>query len=242
MNDDTLPVAAKERLGEEWLDDEKQRYENMVTAMKKTRNNWVDADHPGCVLSGFLHVDRTPGNFHIQARSQNQEFAAHMTNVSHIVNYLYVGHPTVKGMMDARRSGKKMSAMNRGILDKISPMENTAYITRSLHESYHHYLKLISTKIEGLEGKTRKNSRTMFQMLGSSQLAYYRNDMIPEAKFIYDLSPIAVTYRTEYRHWYDYCTSIMAIIGGVFTVVGMLEASIHATVQNAKRRNKTQLR
>lgn len=224
--------AARERLGGDWMDDERKWYDNMVNNVKNSKNSWVDAEHPGCILSGYLLVDRTPGNFHIQARSQNQEFAAHMTNASHIVNSLFIGEPAGKFMLDKK---KGIKFMPEGLTDKIESMNNMAYVTRSLHESYHHYLKLISTKIEGLEIRNRQVK--IFQMLGSSQLAYYRNDMIPEAKFIYDLSPIAVSYRTESRRWYDYCTSIMAIVGGVFTVVGMLESSIHATVKAAKRRN-----
>lgn len=56
-----------------------------------------------------------------------------------------------------------------------------------------------------------------------------------EAKFIYDLSPIAVSYVSASRHWYDYMTSIMAIIGGVFTVFGMMESGINAAVSRKKR-------
>ena len=56
-----------------------------------------------------------------------------------------------------------------------------------------------------------------------------------EAKFTYDLSPIAVSYTKRYRAWYDYFTSVMAIVGGTFTVVGMLESGIHS-VSSKKRR------
>ena len=56
-----------------------------------------------------------------------------------------------------------------------------------------------------------------------------------EAKFTYDLSPIAVSYSKKYRAWYDYFTSVMAIVGGTFTVVGMMESGIHS-VSSKKRR------
>ena len=56
-----------------------------------------------------------------------------------------------------------------------------------------------------------------------------------EAKFTYDLSPIAVSYENKYRAWYDYLTSLMAIIGGIFTVVGMLESGIHSISSKKNR-------
>lgn len=74
-----------------------------------------------------------------------------------------------------------------------------------------------------------------YQILQSSQLSLYKNDIVPEAKFTYDLSPIAVSYEKSYRAWYDYFTSVMAIVGGTFTVVGMLESGIHS-VSSKKRR------
>ena len=58
---------------------------------------------------------------------------------------------------------------------------------------------------------------------------------LSEAKFTYDLSPIAVSYSLKTRHWYDYFTSVMAIIGGTFTVVGMIESGLY-TISSKKRR------
>jgi hypothetical protein len=61
---------------------------------------------------------------------------------------------------------------------------------------------------------------------------------LEQAKFIYDLSPISVSYRLSSRHWYDYCTSVFALIGGMFTVVGLIESSLHATVAQVQRANR----
>ena len=66
-------------------------------------------------------------------------------------------------------------------------------------------------------------------------LGHNRLAVSSEAKFTYDLSPIAVSYSKKHRAWYDYFTSVMAIIGGTFTVVGMMESGIH-TVTSKKRR------
>merc|ERR1739841_290176 len=104
-----------------------------------------------------------------------------------------------------------------------------------LHEAYHHYLKVITTRADGL--KLPRRDLRAYQIIPNSQLAYYRTDMVPEAKFAYDLSPIAVTYRRESRRWYDYWTSIMAIVGGVFTVIGMIESGVTQTVKTVRKNN-----
>ena len=50
-------------------------------------------EHPGCMLSGFVLVNRVPGNFHIEARSAHHEINAALANVSHVVNHLSFGAP-----------------------------------------------------------------------------------------------------------------------------------------------------
>jgi hypothetical protein len=204
-------------------DEEHKWHDKIVRDKKRLHYKWKEEEHPGCQLSGHLLVDRTPGNFHIQARSSNQEFAAHMTNVSHMVNSLTIGDPMVKHLLEQ----KKTETVPPNVLAKVNPMDGNVYVNYDLHESYHHYLKLVSTQVEGF--KTGRRQLRMFQIVENSQLSYYNTDTIPEAKFAYDLSPIAVGYRTSKRQWYEYCTSIMAIVGGVFTVVGMIESSIQAT-------------
>jgi hypothetical protein len=49
-----------------------------------------------------------------------------------------------------------------------------------------------------------------------------------EAMFSYDLSPIVVTYNRESRSWYDYLTGVLAIVGGAFTVIGMMDSSLYS--------------
>ena len=49
---------------------------------------------------------------------------------------------------------------------------------------------------------------------------------IIEAKFSYDLSPIAMSYAEESRNWYDYFTGVLAIVGGAFTVFSMMDSGL----------------
>ena len=223
-------AEARERLENREEEDKKWHNANMHQK-RRLYHEWKEDEHPGCQLSGHLLLDRVPGNFHILARSQNHDLAPHMTNVSHMVNSLSIGDPMASIQIE---TGK--ARLPPEVKGKIRPMDGNVYTTKNLHESYHHYLKVVSTKADGLQ-IGRRAIRT-YQILPNSQLAYYRTDVVPEARFSYDLSPIAVTYRSKSRHWYDYVTSIMAIIGGVFTVVGMIESGIDSTVRTLKRRSR----
>ena len=103
------------------------------------------------------------------------------------------------------------------------PMNGNAYVTHEFHQAHHHYIKLVSTNLYS------------YQVLQNSQMVHYKDDQVPEAKFILDLSPIAVTYHASKRHWYDFVTSIMAIVGGTFTVVGIVDALLRTAVTTTKK-------
>lgn len=187
------------------------------------RNKWRRFS----VGSKNLSLFRSQGNFRIQARSAHHDLVPHMTNVSHEIHHLSIGDPLGRSMVE---KGKAKLPPSAGA--KLTPMDGNAYVTHELHEAYHHYLKVITTNVPGLQ-VGRREIKT-YQIIQSSQLSYYRNDQIPEAKFSLDLSPISVSYRKTSRHWYDYLTSLMAIIGGVFTTFGLLESTINAAVRRKR--------
>jgi len=199
---------------------------------EKAAVEWKDEDHPGCQIAGFLYVDRVPGNFHIQARSNKHDIAAHMTNVSHEVHHLGFGDPGVEDMVKRNKY-----VVPDGFSESLQPMDGNVYVNHNEHEAFHHYMKVVTTQFnDPYEEMENKKKMFAYQMLSSSQLSYYRNDIVPEAKFSFDPSPIAVHHRiAPKKHWYDYLTSVMAIIGGTFTVIGMLENSINAAISKKRR-------
>ena len=50
----------------------------------------------------------------------------------------------------------------------------------------------------------------------------YTEDVVPQTRFSYDLSPMSVTVTKKGKRFYEFITSICAVIGGTFTVVGLL--------------------
>jgi Endoplasmic reticulum vesicle transporter len=173
-------VAAKARLDEGDFSDEEQQWSDEVKRHRqRLHNSWVDEDHPGCQISGHLLLDRVPGNFHIQARSPHHDLVPHLTNVSHVVHSLSIGEPVVKTLIARGMSSGKIF-VPRGLIGKMSPMDGNVYVTQDLHEAYHHYLKVVTTNVDGL--KMGKRELKTYQIVQSSQLAMYRPDVVPEAK------------------------------------------------------------
>ena len=172
-----------------------------ATQLEKERHErhakWNPEEHPGCQLSGYLMMDRAPGHFYIQAQSKHHDLAPSMTNLSHRINHLSFGDEKAMKYVTGLIKKEKGIVFPENFHESIKPMDGNVYVTENLHEAYHHYIKLVSTNV------------LSYRVVPSTQLAKYRSDAVPEAKFILDLSPISVTYRAKTRRWYDYITSIM---------------------------------
>lgn len=186
-------------------------------------------EHPGCQVSGHLMVNRVPGNFHIEAKSKNHNLNAAMTNLTHRVNHLSFGDPIDEKSRKSKRILKQVPEEHR----QFSPMDDSMYHTADFHQAYHHYIKVVSTHLNmGASGSA--NSMVTYQFLEQSQIVYYDVNNVPEARFSYDLSPMSVVVEKQGRKWYDYLTSLCAIIGGTFTTLGLIDATLYRVLKPKK--------
>jgi hypothetical protein len=58
---------------------------------------------------------------------------------------------------------------------------------------------------------------------------------VPKAIFSYDLSPMSIMIESVPKKWYDFVCSICAVIGGSFTVVGILSGLLTACFGGNKK-------
>jgi len=54
---------------------------------------------------------------------------------------------------------------------------------------------------------------------------------LPAIYFRYDLSPVFVTITQENKSFLHFLVQVCAIIGGVFTVAGIIDSVLHKSVQ-----------
>ena len=48
--------------------------------------------------------------------------------------------------------------------------------------------------------------------------------------FNYELSPITVQYKQDKENFFEFIVYICAIVGGIFTIAGIVDAMIHKSV------------
>lgn len=158
----------------------------------------------GCRISGHIEVARVPGTVHFQAtHTQDRTLNLAFTNVSHHVHHFSFG--------ETKQHANKLPREYR---QHAAPLDGKAFVAPKFHMAPHHFIKVVHTRFES------SGSRS-YQQTHQWSLRTGQRKSVPQAKFSYDLSPVEVVVRRGDRRWYDFVTSIFAIVGGAFTVMSM---------------------
>lgn len=206
----------------EWEADPKKKAKYKQFDLHAKKN-----DHYGCQVQGYLMVHPVPGNFHIEAKSKDHSIDPSMTNMSHVVHHLSFGDNPFMGFFRDRETLKHVPEEHK----RIRPMDDKVFHNSDYHQAHHHYIKVIPTVVDL---KQTGGPLTFYQMLAQSQAVFYDAVNVPEARFSYDLSPMTVFVSKEGRKWYDYITSLCAIIGGTFTSLGLIDAVLYKVLKPKK--------
>eukprot|EP00951_Prasinocladus_malaysianus_P008444 scaffold61164_cov37-Prasinocladus_malaysianus.AAC.1 len=64
---------------------------------------------------------------------------------------------------------------------------------------------------------------------------YTNPNEIPMVRFSYQLSPMQVVIKEQRQAFYHFITTVCAIIGGVFTIAGILDSGVYTVASLAKK-------
>ncbi|CDF35887.1 Protein disulfide-isomerase, PDIA-6 Membrane [Chondrus crispus] len=178
----------------------------------------------GCLLGGRLLVNRVPGNFHISAKSDAHNFDQKSTNTSHLIHHLSFGGEMQHDLY---------MAVPKDIRVNISPLDDILFINHKEHMSHEHYIKVVSTHYQA--GSLRRRKDVLGYQMATSNHQYKSDPNVPETRFSYDLSPTAVVISQAGRRWYEFLTSLCAIIGGTFTTFSLMDGVLHSMQRRLAR-------
>lgn len=169
----------------------------------------------GCNIHGIVALSSGGGNVHI-APGRSLEHFGHekeltindvlqstfeIYNVTHTVNKLHFG-------TDFPGNAYQLDGQERLVLDKFV--------------MYQYYIQVVPTMYKFLNGTHIQTN----QFSATEHMRYVQPGTqrgLPGVFFFYELSPLHVEFE-EYRlGWTRFLTSVCAVVGGVFTVMGMLD-------------------
>lgn len=211
----------------------------------------------GCRISGKVTVSRVPGSLRISAQSRVHSFDPLLMNVTHHVDSLLFVSPGQDGterllMADAMSYWRRMSAGDRDGLSAgrgmgEAQLRKNSFVMHSQATTLKHYLKVVPTRNVFL-GQDQpldtyqysSNYAEFAPHRGALEMhlageAFEPATLVPQTIFSYDISPLRIVHRQHSEGLDGYLTQLCAVVGGVFTVFGLIDNVVHAGVKAVKQ-------
>jgi len=179
----------------------------------------------GCEIYGFLQVNRVAGNFHFAPGKSFQHAHMHIHdlaafnsgefNVSHRINRLSFG------------------ADYPGIINPLDAAERS--LPTATGGMFMYYAKVVPTVYNYLDGRVvdtnqfsvTEHFRTVKKTEGQG---------LPGVFIFYELSPIMVQFTESRKSLPHFLTQLCAILGGVFTVAGMIDRIVYGAIKQIEKK------
>jgi hypothetical protein len=184
---------------------------------------FMDAEHQpvskeGCQVVGLFNVARVQGFFQISAEASNESsLNPDLVNMSHRVEHLSFGDTEATFLTWQRMEGLREAGVPSSILDHFHPLDDQQFTVDQASQFPEHHLKVVTTKI-GKRKDLYQITHTA-RVVDSAGAARGRARAIAQARFSYDFSPLTVVLKKVSKPWYEFVTSLIAILGGTYTVV-----------------------
>lgn len=206
---------------------------------------------PGCNIAGTFKVAKVAGNFHI-ALGKNlnaQKGKASETNeapryqfglsdlthynTSHVLNHLAFGRDFDDGV---RPTPGGFYAKHRTHATARSPLDGSEKILADgvSTAQFQYFIKIVPTVFTRLDGRnTTSNSFSATQHVQEVRIkrdGFFMGRLPhPGVFFKYDFSPIMVSYAEERGSFWQFLTSFCAVVGGLFTCMGLCTKCLYST-------------
>ena len=247
-------VSVKEHEAEEVAEWDRKHQEEIQAAIGRDGPDHAGHVEEGCLITGFLEVRRVPGSVVVEAFSPWHEFANHKLHMDHTVHHYSFGEMGAAAMIQSGQAGnfvmpqpeKDGSAVHTRM--NIADVGHKAHYVSTLsggkftsegspHHTHEHYLKVVETQVvhKDLKHLEHFTDAHVYRYTSSSH-EYKEEGNIPKIKFTYDLDPMGVLVQDNAMPLYKFLTSVCAIIGGAFTMFGLLDGVFYHSMRSLEKK------
>ncbi|KAM0950478.1 putative endoplasmic reticulum vesicle transporter [Dioscorea sansibarensis] len=168
----------------------------------------------GCNINGFLEVSKVAGNFHF---SPGKSF--HHSNIhAHELLAVPIGNYNISHKINKLSFGKEFPGV-------VNPLDGAQWTQQTSTGIYQYFVKVVPTIYIDIRGhKIHSNQFSVTEHFSDEK---DNSKSLQGVFFSYDFSPIKVIFTEENKSILHFLTNICAIIGGVFTVSGIIDAFVY---------------
>ena len=202
------------------IQDSSGRHE--VGFVKDTIKVAINSGH-GCRMETHFEIARVPGNFHVSTHSAHHQ--PDKVDMSHEIHDLKMGDSLTDQEYYQIYHFVDSNSPNRGALHGTGHIEKE---NKQYPDSHEYHLKIVPSSLE--EGYfTKKTFYQYTYAYKASSVVTPFGAGIPAIWFRYDMNPITIKYKARERHWYSLTTLMFSLVGGTFTVAGIVNSIIFTT-------------
>mmetsp|Transcript_56784 Transcript_56784/g.133047 ORF Transcript_56784/g.133047 Transcript_56784/m.133047 type:complete len:475 (-) Transcript_56784:90-1514(-) len=182
----------------------------------------------GCMISGLLHVQRAPGMLKIQAVSGSHDFNWETMDVSHMVNHLSFG-PFL--------SEQAWMVLPPHIAASVGALDDRSFTSdQHVPTTHEHYVKVVRHEVSPPSSWKVDPVTSYGYVVHSNNIQ--KEGEVPTLRLNYDILPIVVNYAEKRQAFYHFITQLCAIVGGVFTVAGIVASLMDKGVQAIRKKQE----
>jgi len=179
----------------------------------------------GCQIVGDVLVSKVAGNVHVALGKSVVRDGRHVHEFS------------IREVSDGFNTSHSINRLEFGprVNDMALPLDGTTKIVRHGAYMFHYYIKLVPTLFEG---RWRSFYTHQYSVTDSEKNVMVRKGELvglPGVFFVYEFSPFLVQKVEKVVPLSHFLTSVCAIIGGVFTVAGMIDAILYRSYRSLKK-------
>ncbi|XP_078484952.1 endoplasmic reticulum-Golgi intermediate compartment protein 1 [Ciona intestinalis] len=209
----SMPKMKCEYLGMDIQDSMGRHEVGMVDNSEKVPTH----DGNGCLFTSRFQINKVPGNFHVSTHSARSQ--PDNPDMTHEIKELRIGDNMVI-------PGVKSQSFNA--------LEGKTTFDKHPLSSHDYIMKIVPTVYESIDG----NLRYLYQYTNAYKdyIAYgHGQRVMPAIWFRYEMTPITVKYTERRKPFYHFITMVCAIIGGTFTVAGIIDSMIFSATEMYKK-------
>jgi hypothetical protein len=183
----------------------------------------------GCEVSGTLKLQRVPGTLRLNAHAHHVSLEPGWLNLTHTINTLVFAKQLNRShVQHSLASFVTSPVINSTLLRAVAPLKEGRnmhplhgkhFSARYRHSDIAHYLKVIPSSYSFAAGEEGE-----LYLYTANNRFNVRESATPSLAIGIDISPMRMFYREYREEWTSFLTSTCAVIGGVFTVFGMVVA------------------
>jgi len=175
------------------------------------------AAEEGCQAYGYLLVNKVAGNFHF---APGKSFVANHVHIHDLGNL--GGKP-----FNLTHTIKHLS-FGEDYPGILNPLDSTISNDEKGSSMFQYYIKIVPTTYKYLGRYSLVYTNQYSVTKHEKQISLMSGDSgLPGVFFMYEFSPMMVKVTEQSKSFLHFLTSLCAIIGGVFTVAGLLDSFLY---------------